>query len=295
MSALESIFDGKRPGFVRVVRSERFPATHINGDFIYDRYKINRRNVWYFRYKAKNFEDQVHHDEFKSPDEVRHNIRPGVEVILVKPVRGRDIGKDIAIATREMREDVLVTGIVVVDEKYQQKGIGTHLAEDAILRYKPKAGTGRTRKWQVLRTYERLEYLGESIVKKISPTDTNGKLVPEAKERIPSILTPKEYKGLDLETGLYPDGTYPRLAADVKDFRPPKNDPEGLRLFQAVKDLGIDPVKGNGFRYWLEINEEVLEKASAAYNPREVVILPVRSLRDKIIDSILGLSSLANV
>ncbi|GEM_PF-5759744 len=296
MSALESAFESQRVGRVPAARSKRFPAIHINGDFIYERFDITRRNYWYLRHKAKPFEDKLGYDEFKSPDEVRHNIRPGGEVVFVKPIKGRDTGKDIAIATREMRQDILVTGAVVVNEEYQKKGIGTHLAEDAILRHKPKGTTGRARKWQVLRTYEKLTFQGKRLIKEISPIDTDSKLSQVAKEKLSNILEPEERKQFDLETGLYRDDTLPRLlGAEARALRPPKSDSEGTRIAIALKDLGVSPEKGNAARYWNEIDQDVLEEASAAYNPIQVVVLPAGSRHNRIIAAIFGLPLFASM
>lgn len=296
MSALESAFERQNLRSAKAVPAEGFPATHIYGDFIYERFRVNHRNLWYLRHKAKPFEDELGFDAFRSPDEVRHNIRLGGEIIFVMPARGIDKGKDIAVAARETRDGVLVTGVVVVHKNYQRKGIGKHLAEDAILRLKPRAATGRTRRWEVPRIYEGLEYRGERLVGAISPIDTNGRLSQEAQEKLPVILEKEERRKLNLEKGLYADDTYPRLlGADAKDSRPPRNNPAGARIFDAMKDLGIDPARGNGLRYWLEINHDVLERASAAYNPREVVFIPTRSLLTRIKAAIFGLPLLARM
>lgn len=275
---------GKRP-------SQRFPKIHIHEGLVYETGKVTRRNLWYYRHIGVPFEDKLGFDVFRSPDEVRHNIRPGGEVTLVKPARGKDSGKNIAIATREMRQGILVTGVVVVNEEYRRKGIARHLAEDVILRHKPKAATSRTRVWQVIRTYEGLEYQGERLSKVISPIDTGGRLTQEAKDQLVTVLTAKEREELDLETGLYPDDTYPRITrtADLRNFAPSRNNLEGTRIFNAMREMGIDPARGNGLRYWIEFDQDVLEKASAAYNPREVVILPAPSRFKKIIAAIFDL------
>lgn len=292
MAALESAFERQNLKSVEAVRSEGFPATHIYGDFIYERFKVNRRNVWYLRHRAKPFEDELGYDAFRSPDEVRHNIRPGGEVVFVKPVRGKYAGEEIAVATRETRRGVLVTGAVVVKEGYRKKGIGTHLAEDAILRHKPISATGRTRRWEVLRTYEKLEYQGRRLLKTTSPIDTGGRLSQEAQNKLPIILELKELEQFDLETGLYSNDTLPRLlGTDTKDFRPPpKNDLEGTRVYNALREHGVRPELGNAVRYWDEFDQDILEKASAAYNPREVIVFPTKPLISRIIASILGLS-----
>lgn len=296
MSALESAFEGQRGRSVPRMRSEGFPAIHIHGNFLYERFDITRRNVWYLRHKAKPFEDKLGYDEFKSPDEVRHNIRSGGEVVFVRPTKGRDEGKDIAIATREMRQDILVTGAVVVNEEYQKKGIGTHLAEDAILRHKPEAATGRARKWQVLRTYEALEYLGERLVTVISSIDTGGKLNQGAQEKLPNILEPEERKQFDPETGLYRDDTLPRLlGADAKDLLPPRNNPEGARIANALKNLGVLPELGNAARYWIEFDQDVLKKVSAAYHPIQGILVPRGSRPNRLIAAIFGLPIFASM
>lgn len=284
----ELAIEGQNRGFSQRVRSERLPATHIHGDFLYEVIGVNRRNAWYLRHLAKPFEDKLGYDAFRSPDEVRHNIRPGGEVTLVKPAKGRDFGKIIALATREMRHKVLVTGVVVVNEEYRRKGIAGHLAEDAILRNKPKAATGRTRRWEVFRTYEGLEYQGERYIPAITPIDTDGRLPEEVRNQLVFVLTPQELKGLDLETGLYPDGTYPQIT-DLRNFPSPRNNPAGARIFNAMKEMGIDPARGNGLRYWAELNQDVLEQASSAYNPIRVVIFPGSSLRDRLVAAIFDL------
>lgn len=300
MSTLESALEIQSAGSLQGVRYERFPTNHIHGDFIYERFRVNRRNYWYLRYKTKPFEDELGYDEFRAPGEVIHNIQPGGEVIFVKPVRGRDIGKEIAVATQELRVGVLVTGVKIVRREYQGKGIGTHLAEDAILRHKPTAATGKTRNWRVIRAYEQLEYQGQRLIERIPPIDTEHevsgtakkvhKLSDEAKEVLKVVLFPKELEGLDLETGLYPADTYPRIA-DFRDFRVPRN-PHGVRIYNAMREVGINPAIGNGLRYYAEVNQEVLERASAAYHPREVVVFPEKSLPRRIFAAIMGMSIL---
>lgn len=270
------------------VYSERFPATHIHGDFIYRRFRVNRRNSYLLRLKAKPFEDQLGYDAFRSPDEVRHNIREGGEVTFVMPARGKDMGKEIAIATREMRGGILVTGVVVVNEQYQKKGIATHLAEDAVLRHKPIVITGRTRRWEVQRTYESLEYQGERLIPVISPVDTGGTLPEEAQRQLVIVLTPKEREKLDLGTGLYPEGTYPRII-DLRNFPLPRNNPEGARIVNVLREMGIDPKNGRGFRYFGETDQDVLGLASAVYHPARVVILSNQSVLDRLIAVLSGI------
>lgn len=296
MSALESAAERQKARLAPRVRSEKFPAVHICGNFIYERIKVDKKNLWYLRHLAKPFEDELGYDAFRSPDEVRHNIRLGGEVIFVMPAGGLDAGRKIAVATREMREEILVTGAVVVHKDYRRRGIATHLAEDAILRHQPKGATGRTRRWEVLRTYEALEDEGKRLVQVISPIDTNGKLSQEAQDKLPMILEPKERDQFDPETGLYPDDSLPRLlGADARDFRPPKNNPAGTRIAIALKDLGVLPEKGNAVRYWIEFNQDVLEKASAAYHPIQVLVLPARSRPNRLIAAILGLPLFARM
>lgn len=267
---------------------EVFSPIHKHGDFVYERIKINRRNVWLVRFKAVPFEHQLGYEEvFRRPDEVRHNIRPGVEVTSVKPVRGKDAGKEIAIATREMRRGVLVTGMVVVNEEYRKKGIATHLAEDAIFRLQPRAVTGRARRWEVPRTYERVEYQGERVVPVVSPIDTGGRLPGEAQRQLVIVLTPKEREGLDLEKGLYSPGIFP-IITDLRSFTPPRNNPEGTRIFNVLNEMGVYPARA--FRYWGLTDQDVLKRAKATYRPTEVVIMPrSRSLLDRLIAALSGI------
>lgn len=287
MSVPESAIRREDLGFSQRTRFEEFPASHIHGGFVYRRFKVNIRNNYLLRLKAKPFEDQLGYDVFRSPDEVRHNIRKGGEVTFVMPARGRAAGEEIAVATREMRQGVLVTGVVVVNEQYRKTGIATHLAEDAVLRHKPIAVTGRTRRWEVQRTYESLEYQGNRVIPVISPVDTGGRLLEEAQRQLVIVLTPKEREGLDLETGLYPEGTYPRII-DLKSFPLPRNNPEGARIVNVLKEMGIDPKNGRGFRYYGETDQDVLNSASATYNPKEVVILPT-PLIDRLIAALSGI------
>ncbi|MDP3948216.1 MAG: GNAT family N-acetyltransferase [bacterium] len=291
MSALESAAGRQKARSAPRVRSEKFPAVHICGNYLYERFKVEQRNLWYLRRLAKPFEDELGYDAFRSPDEVRHNIRLGGEVIFVMPAGGLDVGRKIAVATREMRGEILVTGAVVVHKDYRRRGIATHLAEDAILRYQPIGATGRTRRWEVLRTYEALEDQGEKLVNVISPIDTYGKLSKEAQDKLPVILEPKERDHqFDPETGLYPDDALPRLlGADARGFRPPKNNPEGTRIANALKDLGVLPEKGNAVRYWIEFNQDVLKKASDAYRPIQVVVFPAGTRPNRLIAAIFGL------
>lgn len=288
MSLAEIISEGQNARPLQRGHSERFPATYIHGEFVYRRFKVSRRNSYLLRLKAKPFEDQLGYDVFRSPDEVRHNIREGGEVTFVMPARGRAAGKEIAVATREMRQGVLVTGVVVVNEQYRKTGIATYLAEDAVLRHKPIAVTGRTRRWEVQRTYESLEYQGNRVIPVISPVDTGGRLLEEAQRQLVIVLTPKEREGLDLETGLYPEGTYPRII-DLKSFPLPRNNPEGARIVDVLKEMGIDPKNGRGFRYYGETDQNVLNSASAAYHPTEVVILPNQSALDRLIAVLSGI------
>lgn len=260
------------------MHSEAFPATYIHGDFIYRRFKVNRKNSWLLRRKVKPFEDQLGYDEFISPREVIHNIRLGGEVTFVMPIKGRDVGKEIGVATREMREGVLVTGVVVVNKDYRKKDIGTHLAEDAVLRLKPIAVTGRTRRWEVYRIYESLEYQGERIIPVISPVDTDGRLPEEAQRQLVVVLAPEERRQLDLEKGLYEHGTYPKIR-DLKVLAPPRNNPEAVRIFDFLEKQGISD---RGTRYFGPTDQQVLNPASAAYNPKEVVILSISAI-DRLI------------
>lgn len=287
----ELAIEGQNRGFSQRVRSEAFPANHIHGDFIYRRIRVNRRNSLLVRLKAIPFENQMGYDALRTPNEVRHNIREGGEVTFVMPARGKDMGKEIAIATREMRRGVLVTGVVVVNEDYRRKGIATHLAEDAVLRLKPVAVTGRTRDWRVYRTYERLEYQGERVLPIIAPIDTDRRLPEEARRRLVVVLTSEERKKLNLERGLYPEGTYPRLI-DKKKFPIPRNDPAGFRIYSILKEMGIDPSnpedRGRGTRYDALTEQEVVDSASAKYNPKEVVILPTPFI-DRLIAALSGI------
>lgn len=278
MSLAELVSERQNARPLQGVHSERFPATHIHGDFIYNRFRVNYKNRWLLMRKAIPFEEQLGYDAFRSPDEVRHNIRRGGEVIFVMPARGKDMGKEIAVATREMRQGILVTGVVVVNEQYRRKGIATHLAEDAVLRHKPIAVTGRTRRWEVYRIYESLEYQGERLIPVISPVDTGGRLLEEAQRQLVVVLAPEERKKLDLEKGLYEHGTYPKIK-DLRVLAPPRNNPVAVRIFDFLEKQDISD---RGTRYFGPTDQQFLNPASAAYNPKEVVILSISPI-DRLI------------
>lgn len=265
------------------------PVTYIHDGFIYEVIQVNKRNVWLIRHELIPFEAELGYDYFRGPYELRHNVQPGKEVIIVKPVEGRDIGKPVAAVTQEMREGTLVIGAKVVKERYRNQGIGSYLAEDAVLRHKPKDITGRTRKGAVIRIYEKLEFEGARIVDEISPIDTGGQLSEHARQVFEAALHHSELRTLDLTTGLYPPGTYPKVV-DIREFRPPRNNPEAQRIYSIMRGMGIDPYIGNGFRYDGKVNQEVLEAAAAAYKPREVVVLGTLARpRQRLIASLLGL------
>lgn len=302
MSALESALERQNVGSLQRVRSEGFPKIHRYGEFVYERYDVNRRNLRILRGRAirflksgaSPFEDQLGYDEFRSPDEVRHNIRPGGEVVFVRPIMiGQVPRNDIAVVTQELRNGILITGAKVVKREFRGKGIGKHLAWDAILRLNPEAATGRTRNHVVLGTYANLVFEEERIISAISPIETDGKYTEYAKRDLGIILEPEEKKTLDFKNGLYPPDTYPRIT-DLRGFRRPRSNPELAKIYDAMRDIGVDPKLGNALRYYAPINQDVLERARAAYHPIEVMFLP-DTLSRRLMAAIFGMSIFATL
>lgn len=265
------------------VHSRKFPIVHIHNGIAYERRKVTRENMWDLRNRALPFESQLGYNSWRIHDDVRHHIQPerGVEVVFGRTTSRHP--EDIAIVTEEVREvdekRILVIGIRVVLRGFRKGGIQTHLAQDAIIRYQPDAITGKTRKWEIPRMYEKI-----GLIKRFHPLE--GGVTSDIVSKWLNILSPGEREDLDLASGLY--SGFP--AADPKEFLPPRNNTNAVRIYERMLEIGANPAQGIGFRYWAEIDKKALKEASATYNPTDTLASAGRPPR--LLAAIFGLSSL---
>lgn len=248
-------------------------------EFEFETTRVTERNKWDLRHRAVRFEELLDYDSFRTHDEVRHNIRPRGEVVIVRTADRYP--KDVAILAQEIREGMVggrvvrcaAIGAKVVAEEFQGYGIGTQLTIDTIVRYAQMGRsidfiTGRTRKWEVIRTQQKT-----GLVRAISPIEAP--MTPEAQQELQAVLHPAELKDLDLRTGVYAN-VYP--SARPESFTPRKDNEAAMRIYNRLLELGVEPGGVNGIRYHTKIDQEALDailaRIDAGYGSLEVVKTP---------------------
>ena len=242
------------------IPARRYPLTHIHDGFVYEVYRVTSENKFALRMRALTFEKAFGYtDPFLTHDKVRSYTKEGGEVIFVK-TRGHH-AKDIAIVTQDVRKvtvndqtmTILNPGIRVVFPEYQKHGIATHLAEEAIKRHRPYFVVGKTRTWRIPRMYE-----DTRLIKSIHPID--GLFTSGMQEVLRLTLDRSTLLSTDLRTGVCL-GIYP--PEESSRFIPPSTNARGVAIDRRIRELGVQPERGDGIVYCAVINQEAVEVAIA--------------------------------
>lgn len=254
MVTVESVTSGKIDNPQRKP-SRRFPIVHIHKGIVYEAYRVTPNNRNALRDRVLPFECEFGYpNSFLIHEKVVHYTPDGGEVVFAK-TQGR-LPKDVGVVTQEIRRvsiegqpvRVLSVGIRVVLPGYQRHGIGTHLAEDGIIRHKPDALTGQTRVWRIFNMYQET-----GLINSISPID--GPITSGMQDVLRGVLDRSVVLETDLRTGLCL-GIYP--PGESKRFIPPSNNQKGLANYNRMKEIGADPTQGDGIRYYAVVDQEAV-------------------------------------
>lgn len=262
MATVESVLSSGRDNPSPRVPISRYPLVQTRQGIDYEINKVTRDNRGVLRRRALPFEQQFGYpDSFEVHEKVVHYIREGGEVVFARTTGRRP--KDIGVVTQEMRKAsvagrtarVLSVGIRVVLPEFQRHGIGTYLEEDAVLRHRPDAVTGQTRMWRIISMLQNTGFFS-----RISPFD--GLITPEVEQILRGgVLDRRTLSAItDIRRGLCL-GIYP--PADREHFIPPPTSESGVRNYNRILILGAVPERGDGIRYYAEVDQEAVRAAKA--------------------------------
>lgn len=236
------------------IPAKRFPLVHTFRGIDYEVHKVTRENLWELRQRVLPFERAFGYaNSFLIHQKVIRFIKEGSEVEFAR-TRARDIG----VVTQEVKKvvvggqniKVLSIGIRVVFPEYQKHGIGTHLAEDGVIRHQPDAVTGQTRVWRIFNMYQET-----GLIKNIAPIDRP--ITSDMQEVLRRVLDRGVVVETDLRTGLCL-GIYPPGAGER--FIPPNTNLRGVANYDRIRKIGADPAKGDGIRYYAIVDQEAVLK-----------------------------------
>lgn len=236
-----------------------FPTEYEYGGFKYQVIPVTPQNKEELRALAHPYEKLVGYDDARARREAEINIKRGAEVVTVSTL-GR-LSRVIGLVSYEvMKVDTenqgVLTGIHIgikgIDPRYQKNGIGTQLSVDAILRYVPDFITGTSRKWEVMRTYQKTGFL---IDNGISPIDRPLPMWAAVAWR--QMLDESVFSKIDTATGRYPD-RYPPVG-DMDELRPPRGHIAGWRIFDIMQAiLAPNPQGTHALAYIAEVDQRAV-------------------------------------
>lgn len=322
--------NGEQRGPLRKVLPDTFGISEEQGQFIFETIRVTEANIKPLRIRVHPFETSLGYNVLEAPDEVRHNIQRGGEVLIAKYLGFMEkmLGRppvDVGVLTHEVREGLIpqadrenrlvradIVGVNVVFGDFQagKKGvhISTKFAEDTLVRYRPDYFSGKTRNIDVIRKYQRLQEMG--LIKRIFPIDED--YTGEVIDVLRAILYRAEFNRIsNLRTGLCM-GIYPEAA--LSSFVPRSDRAEALKVYDRFEEIGVYPrvekdekgkrdVKGkkvrNGVRYLAEVNQDALlafiEERQKAQSGELLSELPNQSKISGIVVRAFGLNFLRRV
>lgn len=221
--------------------------------------QVTEERKWGLMARVRPLHEKLGFEPSRTEKEVYYNLRAGTEVSMIEKVGAtpkeiedvafvaQNIVDDLDIKGREMR--ILSIAAKVVAPEYQRHQFGTFLAQEAILRHKPNAVTGRTQNPNALRAYEKTGLLEE-----LFPID---RLYPDSIQialavvygRLSYMLDRNVYEddSVNLRTGLC-KGVYPGGAG--RFFIAEELSPAAKRIYDRMKEIAVEFENGDGIRYW---------------------------------------------
>lgn len=273
MTAAELLVPTDRDNKQRIP-SRRDPISASFDGFTYEVHRVTRENIWGLRHRVLPFEKEFGYaNSFATHDKVKHYVQEGGEVEFARTLRNP---QDVGVTTQRLVKPIvdgqtvraLAVGIRVVLPDFQKHHIATNLAVEAIIRLRPYVVTGQTRTWRIIRMYQ-----DTGLISSILPID--GPMTPDIQgvlgQVLEEILDKRTLRATDLTTGLCV-GIYP--PGESERFMRPSTNQRGQKIYDRMMNLGADPRKGNGIRYYAVVDQEaVLERIASRRLEQKTVSL----------------------